>query len=294
LAAHLYALLVGINDYPHPSLRPLRGCLNDVAVMRDVLVDDFGVPPGQVLVLPQEQATRAGIEAAFRDHLVAAGRRAADGDLQDRPAPGFLFYFSGHGSQAEDPTGVEPDGLDETIVPYDGRDDDVYDIKDFELAAWLATGWVRQLSNDQLTKIFGVLMIASMRHDCSVQLPSCTAKINMGEISGYHAAHDVASVTTFVLAGISQLLISRSVHRGDGWRYMRLLSIASGTTTLVLFLLMSSGLMPEWVGAIQRVIVSVACIWVSTVGLHLYRFHLNDLRRGAGVTSRVPVLVNHT
>jgi len=28
------------------------------------------------------------------------------------------------------------------------------------LAAWLATGWVRQLSNDQLTKIFGVLMIA--------------------------------------------------------------------------------------------------------------------------------------
>lgn len=28
------------------------------------------------------------------------------------------------------------------------------------LAAWLATGWVKQLSNDQLTKIFAVLMIA--------------------------------------------------------------------------------------------------------------------------------------
>lgn len=26
-------------------------------------------------------------------------------------------------------------------------------------AAWLATGWVRKLSNDQLTKIFAVLMI---------------------------------------------------------------------------------------------------------------------------------------
>lgn len=28
------------------------------------------------------------------------------------------------------------------------------------LAAWFATGWVKQLSNDQLTKIFAVLMIA--------------------------------------------------------------------------------------------------------------------------------------
>lgn len=28
------------------------------------------------------------------------------------------------------------------------------------LAAWLATGWVKQLSNEQLTKIFAVLMIA--------------------------------------------------------------------------------------------------------------------------------------
>lgn len=27
------------------------------------------------------------------------------------------------------------------------------------LAAWLATGWVRQLSNEQLTRIFAVLMI---------------------------------------------------------------------------------------------------------------------------------------
>jgi len=27
------------------------------------------------------------------------------------------------------------------------------------LAAWLATGWVRKLSNEQLTKIFAVLMI---------------------------------------------------------------------------------------------------------------------------------------
>ncbi len=28
------------------------------------------------------------------------------------------------------------------------------------LAAWLATGWVKQFSNDQLTRIFAVLMIA--------------------------------------------------------------------------------------------------------------------------------------
>jgi uncharacterized caspase-like protein len=130
------ALLVGIDSYLDPSLTTLRGCSNDVRAARDVLVDRLGIAPDDVLVLTDEEATRDAIEAAFRSHLIAAGQRwVADGHPD--PAPAFLFYFSGHGSQAEDLTGTEPDGLDETIVPHDARGDGSADIRDYELGTWL-------------------------------------------------------------------------------------------------------------------------------------------------------------
>lgn len=121
-----------------------------------------------------------------------------------------------------------------------------------------------------------VLVVGLMRHDCGLQLPACSLKVNMGEISGYHAVHDVAAAATVMVAGASQLLIAGSVRRREGWHYLRLPSMVSGSLTLLLFALMSSGLLPEWVGAIQRVMAVVACIWVSTFGVHLYRLHVRD------------------
>jgi uncharacterized caspase-like protein len=141
------ALLVGIDRYVDPSLTTLRGCVNDVRAARDVLVDRLGIPHGAVLVLTDEDATRDAIEAAFRSHLIAAGQRwVSDGGPE--AAPAFLFYFSGHGSQAKDLTGTEPDGYDETIVPHDARGDGSADIRDYELGSWLD-----QLPGDNVTVV---------------------------------------------------------------------------------------------------------------------------------------------
>jgi hypothetical protein len=130
------ALLVGIDRYADASLTTLRGCVNDVRVARDVLVDRLGIPHDDVLVLTDEDATRDAIEAAFRSHLIAAGQSWVS-DGRPEPAPAFLFYFSGHGSQAKDLTGTEPDGYDETIVPHDARGDGSADLRDYELGSWL-------------------------------------------------------------------------------------------------------------------------------------------------------------
>jgi hypothetical protein len=143
----LYALLVGIADYPHPSVSRLYGPRRDVEDLRAALVDDLGVPSEHVLTLVDEQATRAGIEAAFTSHLIAAGDAWRAAGEQD-PPPAFLFAFSGHGSQARDESGVELDGLDETLVPYDGRETSVYDVKDHELGRWLA-----RLPGDNVTVV---------------------------------------------------------------------------------------------------------------------------------------------
>jgi len=132
----LYALLVGINEYAQPAVPLLGGCVNDVNAVEQLLRDRFNVPQGNILKLTDRLATYQAIKQAFRDHLIARGRSWAEAGRQGTP-PAFLFHYSGHGSQARDETGTEPDGLDETIVPHDSRTKGVYDIKDWELGQLL-------------------------------------------------------------------------------------------------------------------------------------------------------------
>jgi pimeloyl-ACP methyl ester carboxylesterase len=133
----LFALLVGINEYANSVQVPaLKGCQNDVEAMAQCLQQRFGAPPGAVRTLLDNEATHKAIKDAFRTHLIAAARRWHEAVRPD-PGPAFVFHFSGHGSQAPDPTGTKLNGLDETIVPYDSRTPGVYDLKDWELGQLL-------------------------------------------------------------------------------------------------------------------------------------------------------------
>lgn len=126
-----WALLIGIDQYPgFGSDVQLEGCVNDVEIMEKALVERFGFPAEQITVLLNEQATRAGILAAMEDLVQKAGR---DHNV--------VFHYSGHGSQMPEADGRrdEPDGWDETIVPFDS---DRYprenrDIVDDEIHDWL-------------------------------------------------------------------------------------------------------------------------------------------------------------
>ncbi len=124
-----WALLIGINEYPKFAPRgQLSGCVNDVEVMRQALVNSFNFPENHVAVLTDRQATRKGILTAMRDLVQKVGQDDV-----------VVVHYSGHGSQMTDLEGDEPDGLDETIVPYDsGRAPyENRDIKDDEIYLWL-------------------------------------------------------------------------------------------------------------------------------------------------------------
>jgi hypothetical protein len=132
----LVALLVGINRYASPLVRTLNGCCNDVESMSQFLQQRFGTPGEAVRTLLDDKATHEAIKTAFREHLIEKARRWFEAGHPE-PKPAFVFHFSGHGSQALDPTGTKPNGLDETIVPHDSRTPGVYDIKDWELGQFL-------------------------------------------------------------------------------------------------------------------------------------------------------------
>lgn len=121
------ALLVGIN-YPGTS-HALRGCVNDVLIMSNLLSKQYGFRTKDKRMLTDRSATTANIMERL-EWLVDG---AKPGDV-------LYFHFSGHGSQVVDTNydnDYEPDGLDEIICPVDLnwrdkviRDDDMKRIFD--------------------------------------------------------------------------------------------------------------------------------------------------------------------
>lgn len=134
------ALLIGINDYLANDVRTqgatvvewipqdLRGARNDVDMIRTVLQSRFGFEAANVRELTDRDATREAILGAMTELVESAG-----------PNDVVYLHFSGHGSQVKDVSGDETrDGMDETILSYDARTEDVRDITDDEIGAVLS------------------------------------------------------------------------------------------------------------------------------------------------------------
>lgn len=107
-----FAVLIGVTALKYTPSRALKGPANDIARMRDLLVDRFAFSPADIVVVEKQAATKAGMIRAIETQLIA---KARPGDL-------CLLFYSGHGTQVPDqPPLDEADGLDEALVPYDAN-----------------------------------------------------------------------------------------------------------------------------------------------------------------------------
>ncbi|KAL5787258.1 hypothetical protein ACOSP7_004207 [Xanthoceras sorbifolium] len=107
------AVLVGCN-YPNTKYE-LRGCINDVIAMREVLIKRFGFDPSRIELLTDAPAgsslvvpTGANIKAAL--NRMVDGAEA--GDV-------LFFHYSGHGARIPSKKRGRPFRQDEAIVPTD-------------------------------------------------------------------------------------------------------------------------------------------------------------------------------
>ncbi|GGW50786.1 caspase family protein [Streptomyces caelestis] len=100
----VYALLVGIDDYPG---RPLRGCVNDVRAAESRLRSLSG-PATRIRTLYDAEATRAAVLAGLEEHLGQSG-----------PEDTALLWFSGHGSQSPTADPGEATGWSQALVCHD-------------------------------------------------------------------------------------------------------------------------------------------------------------------------------
>lgn len=145
------ALLVGINEYPETGeYSALRGCVMDVDLQRQLLINRFGFNPKDILTLTDAKATRQGILTAFEEHLI---KQAKPGDV-------VVYHFSGHGSRVTDPDGDTPDKLNSTFVPVDST----------AAAGVRSQGGVVQ---DIMGRTLFLLMYALQTENVTVVLDSC-------------------------------------------------------------------------------------------------------------------------
>ncbi len=101
------AVLIGVNRYRMPGA-DLRGCVNDVVNMTNVLTQVYGFAKSDIVTLTDFAATKKAMQAAIRA-LVTSGRK---GDV-------LYLHYSGHGANVPDKNGDEADGRDEILCPTD-------------------------------------------------------------------------------------------------------------------------------------------------------------------------------
>ncbi len=100
------AVLCGINNYQ--TITNLRGCLNDVDNIFEILTQVYDFDPSQIHKLLDERVTKAAIKNEF--NWLLNGAKAGDR---------LVFHFSGHGSYIPDDNGDELDRTDEITCLYD-------------------------------------------------------------------------------------------------------------------------------------------------------------------------------
>ncbi|MGB0930592.1 MAG: caspase family protein [Chitinophagales bacterium] len=223
----LYALLVGINNYNHPKVSNLKGCVNDVVNIKTYLESRFDKENRDIECLINENASYQNIIETFRNHLTA---KAKKGDV-------VFFHYSGHGAREVAAEGFRPffpEGKEETLVCYDSRQKGGHDLADKELAV---------LISEVAAKGAHVVIVLDCCHSGSGTRPGHGSR--MGAIRKTYDRRDTRPIETYIgdyqkqLAENDEVVIPTSKHillaACDRKQYARETKMHTGlfTTTLL-------------------------------------------------------------
>jgi hypothetical protein len=114
LRKNIWAVVVGINDYPHT--RRLKWAVNDAKAFYRHLVDVIQVPAENVTLLLNQDASLGRLRSTLGTQLK---KMAGKEDM-------VMIYFAGHGATEKDVLSPDGDGLEKYILPYDVNPEDLY------------------------------------------------------------------------------------------------------------------------------------------------------------------------
>lgn len=110
----IWAVLVGINDYP--NLPQLKYAVNDAQTFHDFLIESGLVKPDNVFRLVNDNATLDSMRTILGTNLKKKARKG------DR----VIIYFAGHGATERDVNSPDGDGLEKYLLPFNADPGNLY------------------------------------------------------------------------------------------------------------------------------------------------------------------------
>jgi hypothetical protein len=145
-------VFIGIKTFRDPAIPGLEVSDKDAAAMADTMRGKGKLDKS--LVLLDEKATRAAIEDVFCRQLA---------DLTG-PGDEIFIYWSGHGGQCVSLDPNKNNGVDEYLVPYDGRLDDEQAIRKTMLLDDTFGLWMLKLSGRRIAVILDACYAAGQHN----------------------------------------------------------------------------------------------------------------------------------
>jgi hypothetical protein len=112
----LYALLIGIDDYPAQEISTLQGAVADVTAMKTFLQDTLHVPKSHIFEVKNADATC--------DRIISSIRDLAEDPVIPARVP-ILIFYAGHGATLPKPAAWSCAGPEiQYLVGWDGGKDE--------------------------------------------------------------------------------------------------------------------------------------------------------------------------
>ncbi len=158
-----WAVIIAINKYKDKNLLPLKYPESDASEFRKILMQYDAIPEDHIKTITGKEATRTNIKNLIYEYLPSKAS----------PEDEIFIFFSGYGTFIKDDNGDEKNGLDECIIPYDGKISNPNGnyIRDDDLLNWLKAVKCRNIvlildsekssGMDELPAREGILLITS-------------------------------------------------------------------------------------------------------------------------------------
>jgi len=114
----------------------------------------------------------------------------------------------------------------------------------------------------------GMVALGLLRNDCSSLTAACKARVEAGDVSWHHLAHDALSAPVLAAAVLGPAVLAWSFRRDPRWAALRAYSLATAGVLAVLFALAGLEAIPGWEGVVQRTGITLALLWLEVVALH--------------------------
>jgi hypothetical protein len=113
----------------------------------------------------------------------------------------------------------------------------------------------------------GVIGLGLLRNDCSTATSACDGRVEAGDVSWQHLAHDALSIPVFAIAVIAPIVLARRFRADPQWTSFVPWSVVTAAALALLFLLAGVEAIPGWRGLVQRVAVTLAFLWLAVAAV---------------------------